>query len=224
MIGKTRGIFALLCFGLSLYAGVLIAADCQQTTRSILERIKKLDTVKDREELLDLLACLYAPATEMTRSYDSFIKPQALSDLESSTHEDRLDVIRILVPMMATKDLILKSELVAALAFYKYPPVEQLLAAYPDGPLKAVFYTILDYKRSYLWGIDQLERSLRADQDSDSSVVAERMSYLNLLYYMAKPESLPYLHNFLESSAGEMEKKRAQLAIERIRNLHPDIR
>lgn len=205
-------------------APVRSAEDCGMRVPEILRKIESQKEKGDRRESLELLRCLGVPAEEMVRSYDEFIQEKTLVDLEEATYKDRLDVIRILVPLLETKDRIVKNEIVAVLAYYRYPPAKQLLSNYPDGPQKAVFYAILGHGRAYLWAIDQLETSKRSEATEDSAFVVEQMAYLNLLYYLSEPRSLPYIDKFIESSQPGTVKNRAEMVRRKICETHPDIK
>jgi len=200
------------------------AVDCDLPVKKILANIEKLDMSKDRDSLLVLLECLWSPAELFIMNYDYFIEDSTFAIHERETYDDRLDVVKILVPMLKTKDLVLRNDIVAALAYYKYPETRQLLSHYPFGALKAVFYALLDYKRSYLWAIDQLDRTENLANSREREDRDERMAYLNLLYYLAEPGSLPFLNKFIVSSQNQTEKDRAILARDKILAAHPDIK
>ncbi|MEE9552830.1 MAG: hypothetical protein V3W18_00930 [candidate division Zixibacteria bacterium] len=209
---------------LMVYPSVSAGRDCDQSIGEVLERIENHDQNGDRQELLELLRCLWAPAVEFIDDYDKFASNRILDDIEEATHNDRLDVIRVLDPMMVSKDQIIRGEVAAALAYYRYPWAKQLLSDYPDGPQKAVFYAILDYKRMYRWAIDQLTKTDIRERNGESDLLTERMAYMNLVFHLAEPASLPYLDRTIGSTSEKKIKDRARMARDRILKLYPKIK
>ena len=213
-------IFSFVTIGLSVTA----VAERDHTIGEVLERIEKHEKNGDRQDLIDLLRCLWVPAVEYVNDYDKFIAEGVFDDIEEATYGDRLDVIRVLDPMIDSKDSILRGEVAAALAYYGYPPAKQWLRDFPDGPQKAIFFAILDHKRAYRWAIDQLKIADIKERSGENDLLVERMAYLNLIFYLAEPASLPFLDGLLVSAADEKIKDRAKMAKDRILELHPEIK
>lgn len=213
----------LLILLLSITASAPIASDCEETVTDILDRIEDFPPEMDTAKLAELLKCLYAPAAGYVKEYDSFASEKSLEKIWNETNQNHLRVIKILAPLTRSDDWLLVQETAAALAYYGYPPSQELLTGYPDGPIKAVLYSILGYKRSYGWAIDQFCR-LERQSKPDSSALVAKMTYLNLLYHLTMPASLPFVNSLVDSSQPEMIKVRAELIRQRIRSLHPELK
>lgn len=213
----------LLILLFSITASAPIASDCEGTVTDLLDMIEELPPKTDTGKLAELLKCLYAPAAHYVKEYDSFASEKSLEKIRNETLQDRLKVIKLLVPLTRSDDWLLAQEAAAALAYYGYPPSQELLANYPDGPIKAILYSILGYERSYRWSIDQFIRAERKSKP-DSLALAEKMTYLNLLYHLARPESIPFLNNLVDSSQPQIIKARALLIKQRIIALHPEVK
>ena len=212
----------LLILLVSISAAAARASDCDGTVSDLLDRIEDFQPETETGKLGGLVKCLYAPAAYYVKRYDSFASENILGEIEKETHQDRLKVIKVLVRLTHSDDWLLAQEVAAALAYYGYPPSQQLLANYPDGPVKAVLYSILGNESSYRWGIDQFNRIERQTKP-DSLALAAKMSYLNLLYHLAAPASLPFVNSLIDSSQPEMIKARAELIRQRIIALHPEL-
>ncbi len=208
---------------LSTSASVAIPCDTDETVSDLLERIENFRSKTETGKLAGLVKCLYAPAAHYVDEYDSFASEESLERIRDETRQDRLKVIKVLVPLSRSDDWLLAQEAAAALAYYGYPPSQELLSIYPDGPIKAIFYSILGYERSHRWGIDQFCR-LDRQSTPDSSAMVSKMTYLNLLYHLASPASLPFINSLIESSQPEMIRARAELIRQRIMSLHPEIK
>ncbi len=213
----------LLILLLSITASAPTASGCEGTVTDLLDMIEDFPPKTDTGKLVELLKCLYAPAATYVKEYDSFASEKSLEKIWNETHQNRLKVIRLLVPLTRSDDWLLAQEAAAALAYYAYPPSQELLANYPDGPIKAILYSILGYERSYRWGVDRFIRVERQSKP-DSSALAAKMTYLNLLYHLASPESIPFLNNLIDSSQPQMIKARALLIKQRIIALHPEVK
>lgn len=213
----------LLILLLSISASAPAASDCDGTVSDLLNRIENFQPRTETGKLARLVGCLYAPAAYYVKEYDSFASEEVLRKIERETDENRLRVIKVLVPLTRSDDWLLAQEAAAALAYYGYPPGQELLATYPDSLIKAVLYSILRYERSYRWGIDQFNRVERQSKP-DSSVLVAKMNYLNLLYHLALPASLPFVNSLIDSSQPEMIKARAELVRQRIGALHPELK
>lgn len=214
---------ALLILLLSITASAPAASDCEGTVTDLLDMIEDFPPKTDTGKLVELLKCLYAPAAAYVKEYESFASGKSLEKIWNETHQNRLKVIKLLVPLTRSDDWLLAQEAAAALAYYGYPPSQELLANYPDGPIKAILYSILGYERSYRWGIDRFIRVERQSKP-DSLALAAKMTYLNLLYHLARPESIPFLNNLIDSSQPQMIKARALLTKQRIMGLHPELK
>jgi len=213
----------LLILLLSISASAAVAFDCDGTVSDLLDRIESFHAKTDTGKLAGLVKCLYAPAAHYVKEYDSFASEEILRKIDKETHQDRLRVIKVLVPLTRSDDWLLAQESAAALAYYGYPPSQELLTNYPDGPIKAILYSILGYQRSYRWGIDQFNRVERQSRP-DSLILVAKMNYLNLLYHLASPASLPFVNSLIVSSQPEMIKARAELVRQRIIALHPELK
>jgi hypothetical protein len=216
----------LLILLLSITASAPTASDCEGTVTDLLDTLDMIEdypSKTDTGKLVELLKCLYAPAARYVKEYDSFASEESLEKIRNETHQNRLKVIKLLIPLTRSDDWFLAQEAAAALAYYGYPPSQELLANYPDGPVKAILYSILGYERSYRWGIDRFIRVERQSK-SDSPALAAKMTYLNLLYHLATPESIPFLNNLIASSQPQMIKARALLIKQRIIALHPEVK
>lgn len=213
----------LLILLLSMSASAPAASDCDGTVSGLLDRIESSRPKTDTGKLAELVKCLYAPAAYYVKEYDSFASEEILRKIDKETHQDRLRVIKVLVPLTRSNDWLLAQEAAAALAYYGYPPSQELLTNYPDNPIKAILYSILGYQRSYRWGIDQFCR-LDRQSTPDSSAIVAKMTYLNLLYHLALPASLPFVNSLIDSSRPEMIKVRAGLVRQRIIALHPELK
>jgi hypothetical protein len=211
----------LICLLLILFSQ---AEGGQRNVQEILKAIETCDPAADRAKLIELIGLLWAPAARFVSNYDEFIGESTMEDIEKATYEDRLDVIRILVPLINRKDPILTNEIAAAFSYYNYPPAKQMLSDYPDGPQKAVFYAILGHGRSYRWAVDQYEKIGRGGSDSIKSAVVEKLAYLNLLYFLAQPESLPFVRRVEADSEILKIRERAARVRDRIMRLHPEIK
>ena len=209
---------------LAAFVGIAPAEDCGKNVPAILVEIEQCDVNENRQELIGLLRCLWAPAVDLVKDYDDFIKEDTFEKIENANYKDRLDIIRVLVPLLKSKDRIIKNEVVAALAYYRYPTTKQLLADYPDSPQKAIFYAILRYGSSYRWAIDQLEKLKRGENQGENISIIDWMAYLNLLYRLAEPGSLSYVNELGQSSLPEEIRARAELVKARILELHPEVK
>lgn len=221
---KRITILSIMIFGLMTGLSLRAQAECDRTIAETLKRIEKHDENGNRQDLIDLLRCLWVPAVEYVNDYDKFIADDIFDDIEEATYGDRLDVIRVLDPMIESKDSIVRGEIAAALAYYGYPPAKQWLRDFPDGPEKAIFYAILDHKRTYRWAIDQLNKTEIREKNGESDLLVERMAYLNLIFHLAEPASLPYLDSIIGSTMEEKVISRAEMARVRILELHPKIK
>jgi hypothetical protein len=213
----------LLILLLSITGSAPTASDCEGTVTELLDRIEDFPPEMDTGKLAELLKCLYAPAAQYVNEYDSFASEKSLEKIWNETNQNRLRVIKVLAPLSRSDDWLLVQEVAAALAYYGYPPSQELLTVYPDGPIKAVLYSILGYERSYRWAIDQFCR-LERQSKPDSSALVAKMTYLNLLYHLAMPASLPFVNSLVDSSQPEMIKARTELIRQRIRSLHPELK
>lgn len=218
VIGKS--LLIMITGGLLLSTG---PPDCGDEVADILDRIERVESDSDAIRLSRLLACLSEPAREFVRDYDSFASEEVLDEIERKTAENRLRVIKVAVPLSASKDWLVSQEAAAALAYYGYTPAGQMLDEYPDGPLKAVLYAIVGYDRSYRWAVDQF-RKIERSSKPDSSLKKARMAYLNLMFHLAEPQSLPFLNEVISSGNDGELKARADLAKNRILELHPELR
>jgi hypothetical protein len=212
----------LLILLLSVSAPAPSALDCDGTASDLLSRIENFQPETETGELAQMVKCLYAPAAYYVRQYDSFASEEVLEDIERKTDQNRLRAIKILIPFTRSEDWLLVQESSAALAYYGYSPSRQLLANYPDTPVKAVLYSILGYEQSVRWGIDQFNRAER-ESEPDSLSLAAKMTYLNLLYHLAAPASLPFIEGLIDSSQSEIIKTRAKLIRQRVIVLHPGL-
>lgn len=188
----------------------------------ILNNIEKCEQEENWQELSGLLDSLWNPAVDFVRDYERFGADDFLQQFVNSTDSERVDVFRTLVPLLQVKDKFIWNKVVAGLAFYKYPPAEQMLADYPDSPVKAVLYAILGYRRAYRWAIDRLSELDREPVAENSEMMTERMAYLNLLYWLAEPGSLPFVNELIKLEKNEIIKSAAERVRDRIYSLHPE--
>ena len=207
---------------LSTSASTSAISDCDGTASDLLNRLENFQAETETGELAQLVKCLYAPAAYYVEEYDSFASEEILEEIERETDQNRLRAIKVLIPLTRSEDWFLAQESSAALAYYGYSPGRQLLASYPDTPIKAVLYSILGYEQSVRWGIDQF---IRAERESkpDSLNLAAKMTYLNLLYHLAAPASLPFVEGLINSSQSEIIKARARLIRQRVIAMHPEL-
>lgn len=213
----------LLVLILSISTSAPASSDCDGTVSDLLDRIENFQPETETERLARLVKCLYAPAAYYVKEYDSFASEEILGEIERETHQNRLRVIKVLIPLTRSDDWLLVQQAAAALAYYGYSPGQELLASYPDNPVKAVLYSILGYERSYRWSIDQFNKAERQAKP-DSSTLAAKMTYLNLLYHLATPASLPFVNDLIDSWPSEIIKARAGLIRQRIVALHPELK
>lgn len=220
MVRAMRITLFILLLGIS--ASTPAASDCEGTVSDLLNRIEDFQPKRETGKLAQLVKCLYAPAACYVKEYDSFASEEILGEIGRETDQNRLRVIKVLIPFTRSEDWLLVQESSAALAYYGYPPGRELLANYPDNPIKAILYSILGYEQSYRWGIDQFNRAERQSKPDSSALVA-KMTYLNLLYHLATSASLPFVDSLIHSSQSEMERARARLIRQRIIALHPEL-
>jgi hypothetical protein len=214
---------ALIILMISNLTSPVLSRDCGDNVPALLERIEGMKSETDTSELVELLKCLSKPAERWVRDYGSFASEQAMKKIEKETEPYRLRVYKILIPLSSSGDWLVADEAAAALAYYGYTPAGQMLDNYRDGPLKAVLYAIIGYKRSYLWAIDRLLESDRVSHPEDDSIEV-RMAYLGLLYHLAEPRSLPFLNGLISSQENPEVRARAELVRERILKSNPELK
>ncbi len=218
MICKVLIVSTALCL-----ASPLSAREYEDNIPAILDRIEELESESDSAELVELLRCLSKPAEELITDDDLFFSEDALVKIEAATDACRLRVYTVLVPLSSSEDWLVAQEAAASLAYYGYTPAGQMLDRYPDGPLKAVLYAIVDYKSSYRWAIDRLLELQRKSQPGAGRGEAGRV-YLGLLYHLAEPLSLPFLNQLISSDVEPEIRAHAELARKRILGLHPGLK
>lgn len=214
----------LLVAGLMAHPGSARPVNCDDSAAKILERIEGYDPIEDRAILLEQLRCLLKPAEDLASDTDRLMSDKTFQDIEEATLNNRLSVIKIIVPLTKVRDRIISDEAAAVLAYYRYPPAKQMLSRYPNGPLKAVLYAILGYGRAYRWAIDRMEWLEHGKDIPDSVSFNEWKAYMNLLYHLAEPGSIFFLDGVIASSQPEPIKKRAEEIKARILKLHPEIK
>jgi hypothetical protein len=220
MVRPMRITLFILLVGMLVSAGS--ASDCDGTASDLLSRIESFQPETETGELAQMVKCLYAPAAYYVEEYDFFASEEILKEIGRETDQNRLRAIKVLIPLTRSEDWLLAQESSAALAYYGYSPGRQLLADYPDTPIKAVLYSILGYEQSIRWGIDQFNRAER-ESKPDSLNLAAKMTYLNLLYHLAAPASLPFVNGLISSSQSEIIRARAKLIRQRVIALHPEL-
>jgi hypothetical protein len=217
-VGKALGIL------LALWSAVpALSRECGNDIPVLLDRIEEVKSGTDSAGLVQLLRCLSEPVVRWVSDADLFFSEDALDEIEAATDKDRLRVYKILIPLISSDDWLVSQEAAASLAYYGYAPAGQMLDGYPNGPMKAVLYAVVDYKESYRWAIDQLIKSDRLSQPEDEANDNAAV-YLGLLYRLAEPLSLPYLNGLISSDVDPELQARAELVRERIFRLHPGLK
>jgi hypothetical protein len=72
--------------------------------------------------------------------------------------------------------------------------------------------------------VDHYQKADRESRSEPELALVNKMAYLNLLYHIAMPQSLPFLRKLLERQEPEKAKARAKMALDRILTLHPESR
>jgi len=220
-------LFSILSFSIflsTLFESTAAAADCPEKFDDALRRIAAGYLSGNRENLFLNLRCLRRPVEEYAADYERFGSDDIFDKIERDTYNERLDVIKILTPMMKSKDRLTRGEIAATLAYYNFPSSKQWLSEYPDSPQKAVLYAILKYSRSYRWAIDRLSGMNGSAKGTEDARLAEKMAYLNLLYHLAEPASLPFVESLIDTSSDQRLNRRALEIREKILRMNPDIK
>jgi hypothetical protein len=218
-----RIVGALMVCTVLWLAAPVVSRECGNNIPELLDRIEKAESDSDSAELAELIRCLSEPAGKWISDDDAFFSEDALEKIEAETNRDRLRVYKILIPLVASDDWLVSREAAGSLAYFGYAPAGQMLDGYPDGPLKAVLYAIVDYKDSYRWAIDRLLRIERGSQP-EGDLHDVRTTYLGLLFHLAEPLSLPFLNKLILSGDDPEIRARAQQVKRRILELNPELK
>ena len=202
----------------------LYAANCPGNVNEYLDMIESYKPLQsDSTGLISFVKCIYEPVWNYVEHPDSLWDPDFDSTIFERTWKDRERVIRDVAPLAKSADDSLRLAAAAALAYYNYPPSNQILKYYPDGPFKAVLYAILNDTVEVGWTIDRyLAAEKLAGTDPETSL-RDRMIYLGLLYHIAMPNSVPFINELIQNEKSVELNNAAAAVKRRITLLNPII-
>lgn len=201
-----------------------IAQDCPHDINYYLSQITSLKSTEDSVELIPIMKCISSPVWFYVEHPDSFWSPDFGARIYEKTWRDYLSVMKTLIPLTKSSNDSLRLQTAAALAYYNYPPSDQMLKDYPDGPFKAVLFAILNDTMIIGWVEDRYDKALAQAPINPEISERDRMIYLGLLYHIAMPRAIPFLNRLIRFESSDNLKAAAMKAEERIKTLHPEIK
>jgi hypothetical protein len=220
---KTR-IFILVCIILYVTAHLSMAQECPHDINYYLSQVTSFKSTEDSAELIPIMKCISSPAWFYVNHPDSFWSADFNASIYEKTWRDYLSVVKILVPFTNSSIDNLRLETSAALAYYDFPPSDQILKNYPDGPFKAVLFAILNDTTTIGWVEDRYDKALAKAQINPEISERDRMIYLGLLYHIAMPRAIPFLNRLIKYEASDKLRAAAMKAEQRIKSLHLEIK
>ena len=173
--------------------------------------------------------------------YEYFASPTAISRIvgrNEATRDLAYEVLPQFLQFPETQQSAAK-----ALAYYRWPQSYEYLVevqgsseplGFPGWPQsieyklairgsteKAILFAMLGSTKAVPWIIQQYERFDRVFRSRPIFSYPQKMTYLNALYHLATPETLPFLDEVLKNPKPEKVKPRAEMVRDRILELFP---
>jgi len=212
----------LFIFGLCFHGGAT-AEDCAENAANYLHLISIYPSQPDSSGLVPLIRCLWMPACKYVEDFESFASAEVLFSIEKETKKNRLEVYRVLYPLINSKYDVIRGEAAAALAYYHYHPAAERLGYFPDDRMKAVLFSILEYKNGLEWAINYYNRISAEDNSDSDSVYIDKISVLNLVYHLCNPKSLNFLNQIIDNENDEKVRLRAEKIKARLIGIYPEL-
>lgn len=220
----TNRIFILACVIPCAIVSIAPAQDCSRDINYYLGQVTSFKSTEDSAELIPIMKCISSPVWSYVEHPDSFWSADFNVSIYEKTWRNYLSVIKVLIPLTKSSIDSLRLETAAALAYYGFPPSDQILKNYPDGPFKAVLFAILNDTTTIGWVQDRYDEAQAQAQINPEFSERDRMIYLGLLYHIAMPRAIPFLNRLIKYEASDKLKAAAIKAEERIKTLHPEIK
>ncbi len=199
-----------------------LAGECLDSPREYLERLERripAEGEDGRGTILFNLYCLRSKVDYLAMGYEYFASPTAIDKIHGENRETRPAAYRILPPLLRSKDPEIRCSAARTLAFYGWPESYPSLRACEDGDLAktdAILHAILGDKRAIPWIIERYRAVEKKYRTKPMFSYPEKMTYLNALYHLADPESLPFIEGVIEHPKPEKIRERAIKVKERI--------
>jgi len=190
----------------------------------IIGQITGYPSKSDSSTLIPIIDRLLLQAKPYSDSLEQFISPGTMESIERQTKEDRLEVYKALFPILNSKNLLLRGTTAAVLAFYHYHPAGERLLYFPDERMKAVLYSILEYKNGSEWAMNHYNRyDAKRGIDADS-IYQNKLAAVTLFWYLADYNCLPFLEFIKTNEKDTRILERALLAEEKVKAAFSSIR
>jgi hypothetical protein len=154
--------------------------------------------------------------------YEYFASPTAITKIYKVNKPTQASAYDILPALLQHEDQDIRCSAARNLAFYAWPDsFEYLLACEEsDAPHKtAILFAILGDKRAIPWIIQQYKLIEKKYTTKPIFSYPEKMTYLNALYHLADPKSLPFIESVINNPKPEKIKARAMKVKQRIQEL-----
>jgi hypothetical protein len=203
-------ILLLLIIAPSSFAG-----ECTEGSEFYFKTLAAADIDKDQS---NLILCLCNKVNYYILGYEYFASPTALDKINKENEPIRKMVWGTLPKFLKSKSEINRCAATQALAYYKWPGSYEYLTVCEniDPERKAISYAVLGDKRAIPWVIGQYKNIDSLYKKNPQQSYPQKMTYLNALYHLASPESLPFIEEIINNPASKEIKERATKVKKRI--------
>ncbi len=216
----------LFLFGyIGMSAEPAVGGECLGAQEEYLNEIKQRITSvseKDKEIIRYNLSCLRGEVGYLAMGYEYFASPTAIARIRKANKKTKSLAYEILPGLLRHKDRDIRCSAARSLAFYAWSESFDSMTECDENyapRTKAILFAILGDKRAVPWIIRQYKIVEKKYRTKPIFSYPDKMTYLNALYHLADPVSLPFIESVIKNPKPEKIRMRAVKVRQRIQKL-----